>query len=217
MKIRLSHICMNIHRIVQYCWILDNYAGPKGQQLYTVYTMRIQYTYNRHSLYIINLHHRIIDDRIEKSIKAKGRRIGHQGRTGPVPPPPPLLTPLLHYLAVVPAQQHRQTTPLCVHLRSAKTFLIAAILLSFLSILSSIILWFAENKMRTLYAPLHNAHAIWPHTLWPTYGTLAHAQCTYVPTQPMLRWTGLSLLYSWSSYCFVATAPEALSCVYVCT
>ena len=63
----------------------------------------------------LELFHRIIDDRIEKSIK--GRQIGHNlpyrggcARAVLAWPPSPL-TPLLHNLAVVPARRHPQTTP----------------------------------------------------------------------------------------------------------
>ena len=64
---------------------------------------------------VLSLTLRIIDDRIEMSIK--GRRVRHN-----VPklrvcareelPPPPPLTPILHPLAVVTAQRHPQTTHL---------------------------------------------------------------------------------------------------------
>ena len=66
--------------------------------------------------------HRIIDDRIEKSMK--GRRIGNN-RPGPHPS---WLHSYTIWLLYRPGSTHRPP-PLCVHLPSAKTFFIAAILL----------------------------------------------------------------------------------------
>ena len=94
--------------------------------------------------------------------------VGGRTRAVPARPPSPL-TPLLHNLAVVLARQHPQTTPLCVHLPSAKTVFIVApqsyfekttTQASYFSILSSIILWYLaiqRNYMHfsRLFRPWH--------------------------------------------------------------